>query len=166
MSSIEYLKKIKESIETFNKQQQLDILQMLIDNNINILQCFVRNLTKLNLLVDHINKYSQIHKKYMGMFKCKISECARRIDIKYIPYDSLGASLLHFTGSKNFNTMMRRKAIKMGYKLSEYGLFRVVKDDNGKVMKDITGEQLPTPTEEDVFRILEMEYKTPQERDI
>lgn len=36
MSSIEYLKKIKESIETFNKQQQLDILQMLIDNNINI----------------------------------------------------------------------------------------------------------------------------------
>ena len=36
MSSIEYLKKIKESIETFNKQQQLEILQMLIDNNINI----------------------------------------------------------------------------------------------------------------------------------
>ena len=36
MSDIEYLKKTKECIETFNKQQQLDILQLLISNNVNI----------------------------------------------------------------------------------------------------------------------------------
>jgi len=36
MSDIEYLKKTKECIETFNKQQQLDILQLLIDNNVNM----------------------------------------------------------------------------------------------------------------------------------
>lgn len=126
-----------------------------IESNINILQCFVRNLTKLNLLVDHINKYSQIHKKYMGMFKCKISECARRIDIKYIPYDSLGASLLHFTGSKNFNTLLRRHALKQGYTLNEYGLI------NKK-----TKEFIPSSNEENIFKILDYKYHSPEERDI
>lgn len=126
-----------------------------IDNNINILQCFVRNLTKLNLLVDHINKYSQIHKKYMGMFKCKISECARRIDIKYIPYDSLGASLLHFTGSKNFNTQLRRHALKKGFTLNEYGL----------INKE-TKEFIPSSNEENIFKLLDYKYHSPEERDI
>lgn len=126
-----------------------------IDNNINILQCFVRNLTKLNLLVDHINKYSQIHKKYMGMFKCKISECARRIDIKYIPYDSLGASLLHFTGSKNFNTQLRRHALKKGFTLNEYGL----------INKE-TKEFVPSSNEENIFKLLDYKYHSPEERDI
>ena len=35
-----------------------------ISSNINILQCYVRNLTRLGLLVDHINKYAQISKIY------------------------------------------------------------------------------------------------------
>ena len=61
---------------------------------------------------------------------------------------------------------MRRKALKMGYTLSEYGLFKLIRDENGKIIKGQKGEQLPTPTEEDVFKILEMDYKTPQERDI
>lgn len=126
-----------------------------ISSNINILQCYVRNLTRLGLLVDHINKYAQISKKYMGMFKCKVSECARRIDIKYIPYDSLGASLLHFTGSKNFNTELRRHALKKGFKLNEYGLIR--KNNN---------EFIPSNTEEKIFELLNYEYKSPEERDI
>ena len=146
------------------------------NENGNILSHLASVLTKLGFLTDHLTEDG--HTKYMGFCKLpskkdkntgEVLECYdlhRRIDVRFVPYNSYGSALLYFTGSKNFNTMMRRKAIKMGYKLSEYGLFRVVKDDNGKVMKDITGEQLPTPTEEDVFRILEMEYKTPQERDI
>lgn len=146
------------------------------NENGNILSHLASVLTKLGFLTDHLTEDG--HTKYMGFCKLpskkdkqtgEVLECYdlhRRIDVRFVPYNSYGTALLYFTGSKNFNTMMRRKAIKMGYKLSEYGIFRVVKDDNGKVMKDITGEQLPTPTEEDVFRILEMEYKTPQERDI
>lgn len=36
MSDIEYLQKIKNTIEKFNKQQQVDILKIFIENNINI----------------------------------------------------------------------------------------------------------------------------------
>lgn len=96
----------------------------------------------------------------------------RRIDIRFVPYNSYGTALLYFTGSRDFNTQMRSIALKKGLTLSEYGLFRLIKDPktnrwarekSGTYKK---GEHLPTPEEEDVFRILEMDYKTPRERDI
>jgi hypothetical protein len=36
MTDIEKLKKIKNNIELFNKQQQIDILKLFIKNNVNI----------------------------------------------------------------------------------------------------------------------------------
>ena len=144
--------------------------------NGNILSHYASMLTKLGFLTDHLTEDG--HTKYMGF--CKLPnkknrntgkliehyDLHRRIDVRFVPYNSYGSALLYFTGSKNFNTAMRRKALKMGYTLSEYGLFKLIRDENGKIIKGQKGEQLPTPMEEDVFRILEMEYKTPQERDI
>ena len=46
----------------------------------------------------------------------------RRIDIRYMPISSFYTALIYFTGSKNFNKQMRLYAIKLGYKLNEYGL--------------------------------------------
>ena len=144
--------------------------------NGNILSHFAFNLTKLKFLTDHLTEDG--YTKYMGFCKLpnKINrrtgkliehyDLHRRIDVRFVPYNSYGSALLYFTGSKNFNTAMRRKALKMGYTLSEYGLYKLVRDENGKIIKGAKGEQLPTPKEEDVFRILKMEYKTPQERDI
>lgn len=144
--------------------------------NGNILSHYASMLTKLGFLTDHLTEDG--HTKYMGF--CKLPnkknrntgkliehyDLHRRIDVRFVPYNSYGSALLYFTGSKNFNTAMRRKALQMGYTLSEYGLFKLIRDENGKIIKGQKGEQLPTPMEEDVFRILEMEYKTPQERDI
>ena len=80
---------------------------------------------------------------------------ARRLDIRFVPYQSYGASILYFTGSQKFNTDMRNHAIKKGYSLSEYGLTRL----SDKV-------EIPCFTEEEVFKILKYPYKTPKERDI
>lgn len=44
-------------------------------------------------------------------------------DIRIVPAKSWGAALLYFTGDKQFNIELRKKAIRLGYKLSEYGLF-------------------------------------------
>lgn len=154
---------------------QEDVEQDRAENG-NILSHYASMLTKLKFLTDHLTEDG--HTKYMGF--CKLPnkknrrtgkmiehyDLHRRIDVRFVPYNSYGSALLYFTGSKNFNTAMRRKALKMGYTLSEYGLFKLIRDENGKIIKGQKGEQLPTPTEEDVFRILEMEYKTPQERDI
>ncbi|CCW68493.1 unnamed protein product [Phytomonas sp. Hart1] len=49
---------------------------------------------------------------------------ARRIDIRFVDAASYPAAMLYFTGSKNFNVIMRAEAIKKNFILNEYGLFR------------------------------------------
>lgn len=124
---------------------------------VNILMKFVELLTNLEFLVDHLTDFGR--SKYMGF--CIIKQTgkktnvARRIDIRFIPFDSYGTSVLYFTGSQNFNTQMRAHAKTKGYSLSEYGLKRL--SDNVLI---------PCKTEEEAFTILNYPYKTPAERDI
>jgi predicted flap endonuclease-1-like 5' DNA nuclease len=146
----------------FKTQDDIDDYQQ---ENGNILQVLVDALTTKGFLTDHLTDGGRT--KYMGL--CKLPNRAeytlhRRIDIRFVPYNSYGTALLYFTGSKTFNTNMRNVAIKMGYTLSEYGLFKTEYDK--KLKKRVKGEQFSTPNEEDVFKILKMEYKTPKERDI
>lgn len=49
---------------------------------------------------------------------------ARRIDVRYVDALCFPAAQLYFTGSKNFNVVMRARAVKLGYVLNEYGLFK------------------------------------------
>lgn len=49
---------------------------------------------------------------------------ARRLDVRFVDAASFPAALLYFTGSKNFNVVMRAKAVKKQQILNEYGLFR------------------------------------------
>ena len=123
----------------------------------NILSKFVKILTDVNFIIDHLTDYGK--SKYMGF--CMINylgrkiNIARRIDIKFIPYNSFGAAILYFTGSKNFNTLMRSFARTKGYMLNEYGLVR--QSDNILIS---------CPEEMDAFKILNYPYKNPEERDI
>ena len=64
------------------------------------------------------------------------------------------SSKKHFINIKAYGEIVSDRILNIKYR------------ENGKIIKGQKGEQLPTPTEEDVFKILEMEYKTPQERDI
>lgn len=46
-------------------------------------------------------------------------------DLRLVPRHSLGAALQYFTGSKTHNIALRDRAIGLGLKLNEYGLYRV-----------------------------------------
>jgi len=74
-----------------------------------------------------------------------------QIDIRSLPEVSYGAALLYFTGSKNFNVKMRKKAIQMGYLLNEYGLFKA-------------GEYIAGANELEVFKKLNMNFVEPEGR--
>lgn len=74
-----------------------------------------------------------------------------QIDIRFLPKESYGAALLYFTGSKDFNVMMRKKAIELGYLLNEYALFK-----DGEYHKGVT--------EKEVFKALGMKYVEPTKR--
>lgn len=62
-----------------------------------------------------------------------------QIDVRAIDEKSYGAAHQYFTGSKDHNIALRKIAVRKGYKLSEYGLYR--KSSNklvaGKKEKDI-----------------------------
>ena len=46
-------------------------------------------------------------------------------DLRLVPADSRGAAMQYFTGSKSHNIALRDRAIRRGFKLNEYGVFRV-----------------------------------------
>ncbi|MFH1759013.1 MAG: DNA polymerase/3'-5' exonuclease PolX [Patescibacteria group bacterium] len=66
-------------------------------------------------------------------------------DLRVVPEKSYGAALNYFTGSKDHNIALRKIAIKKGYKLNEYGLFRGQKWVAGK-------------NEEEIYKKLGLEY--------
>jgi len=56
---------------------------------------------------------------------------AFQADLRIVAGDSRGAALQYFTGSKSHNIALRDRAIGLGMKLNEYGIFRV--DDDVRV---------------------------------
>lgn len=102
------------------------------------------------LIIDSMTD-KKISTKFMGFSKY-LNNPSRRIDIRFINYESYPAALLYFTGSALFNTKLRNIAKSKGYKLSEYGLF----DKNNKSIK--------VSTERDIFHILGVEYLPPNLR--
>jgi DNA polymerase (family 10) len=77
-----------------------------------------------------------------------------QVDVRALPAESYGAALMYFTGSKEHNIALRSRCLKMGYTLSEYGLFRL--EGEAKV----AGE-----TEEDVYRELGLAWIPPELRE-
>lgn len=69
-------------------------------------------------------------------------------DLRIVPKESFGTALQYFTGSKDHNVELRKIAIKHGYKLNEYGLFRgkkIVAAENEEEVYKKLGMQLPPP---------------------
>lgn len=117
------------------------------------LELFVQLLQNEGFLLESLS-YSMM--KYMGF--CKYNKYpVRRIDIRFMPSGSLPAAMLYFTGPKQLNEEMRKRAKRMGMLLNEYGLFIV----------DSQGIRIPLPvhSEKDIFEELGMEYLTPMQRE-
>jgi len=125
-------------------------------NQYNILANFVEMLINVGFIIDQLDMGMQ---KFMGLCmikqNSKKTNVARRLDIRFMPYDSYGSAILYFTGSANFNTNIRKVALSKGYSLSEFGF-----------KKKSDGILIPCATEEAVFKFLDYPYVTPKARDI
>lgn len=102
-----------------------------------------------NFLLDAIS-YKRI--KYLGFCQYQKNP-VRRIDIQFIPTESVYSALLYFTGPVQLNTYMRTEAKKRGYLLNEYGLF----DKDNKMFR--------VGSEKEIFELVGMKYLTPTERE-
>jgi DNA polymerase (family 10) len=76
------------------------------------------------------------------------------VDVRALDRGSFGAALQYFTGSKEHNVALRQRAVRMGFKLSEYGLFRIDTDEK------VAGE-----TEEGVYKALGLAWIPPELRE-
>lgn len=119
---------------------------------------FLKHIVKLldTMLVGHLTADGTT--KYMGVCKLRPDMSRRRIDIRLVPSCCLGAALLYFTGSGQFNKLMRYFANQRGYTLNEYGLYTYI---NG-----LKGNLVPATSEEDIFSILNLVYLKPEEREV
>src|SRR5438105_3656311 len=84
----------------------------------------------------------------------KVCHEGLQVDVRALPVESFGAAMQYFTGSKDHNVAIRIRAVRMGLKLSEYGLFRA--DDNTR----IAGE-----TEEGIYNALGLAWIPPELRE-
>lgn len=91
--------------------------------------------------------------KYLGVCKLKRHKHYRRIDILYATKEVWPFSVMYFTGSADFNIIVRKVALEKGLSMSEYGF----KKDNELVNFSLY-------TEEDIFKYLGLEYVPPEKR--
>jgi DNA polymerase (family 10) len=84
----------------------------------------------------------------------KVGVTGLQVDVRALAPANFGAALQYFTGSKEHNVAIRTRAVKMGLKLSEYGLFRVEGDAK------VAGE-----TEAGVYQALGLPWIPPELRE-
>ena len=147
---LEYLKKMKKiqrvslagSLRRMKETiGDLDILAASIDPDA-VMEYFVRYSDVKTVLLSGSTKTSVV------------LDDGIQVDLRVVKPESYGAALQYFTGSKEHNVTLRGIAIRKGYKLSEYGVFK--KDtDTYVVGKD----------EKEVYNKLGLSYIEPELRE-
>ncbi len=82
------------------------------------------------------------------------------IDVRVLQENVFGAGLQYFTGSKEHNVKLRTYAAQLGFKVSEYGVFKGKKRTNPE-----RSRRIACKTEEDVYKVLGMPYIEPELRE-
>lgn len=77
-----------------------------------------------------------------------------QVDLRVVEPSVFGAALQYFTGSQAHNVKVRERAVRMGFKLSEYGLHRT--SDDSLVVSE---------TEEEIYERLGMQWIPPTMRE-
>jgi DNA polymerase (family 10) len=76
------------------------------------------------------------------------------VDLRHIEEEQFGAGLMYFTGSKAHNIALRKRALKQGMSLSEYGLVR-----------ERNKETVAKREEEEIYKALGLPYIPPELRE-
>ncbi len=108
---------------------------------------------KVNKAMDYFTAMPEVEKVWgKGLTKSSVRfKGGFNVDLRVVPAKSFGAALQYFTGSKEHNIELRRRAQDLGYKLSEYGLF--------KGEKMVAGDN-----EAEIYQKLGMAWITPEMR--
>lgn len=134
-----------DNIKTINDIKKNNIFQEILDilEENNIIHERIDN--KINSALV-ITKIPDKYKRYKP-------HIFRKIDIRFVPKDTLYFYLLYFGSGLYFSKKIRGIAKKQGYKLTHNGLY----DKNNNLIKNIQ-------TEKDIFKKLNIDYIKPEHR--
>lgn len=121
------------------------------------LDLLVTGTASADSVLSHFLKHPDIHDvlgRGENKASAKFGAQGLQVDVRALRRESFGAALQYFTGSKEHNVAVRTRAVKMGFKLNEYGLY-----------KTETDELVVSKTEEEVYRALGLDWIPPEMRE-
>ena len=159
-----YFNQIKNPTSTFeivgsyrrgaSQSGDIDVIITDKEDDKTILHKFIDKLVENNIV---IQKLTDGKTKVLVIAKIN-DKPYRRVDFLYSPPSEYSFSILYFTGSKLFNTVMRQRALDMGYSLNEHGFYKMEDKKKGaKLDKEFYSE-------EEIFDFLNMAYREPKDR--
>jgi DNA ligase (NAD+) len=130
----------------------IDVIVTSEDNNANNFVSFIDFLIKEGVIVEVLSRGPS---KCLVIAKLFKSDTFRRVDFLWATKEEFPFSILYFTGSKIFNTVMRHIALTKGCTMNEHGI---------SDLSDKTRLKQVFHTEKDIFDFLGIVYKEPHER--
>ena len=106
-------------------------------------------------VLEHVVKLPEVE-RILGQGETKASVLLKsgiQVDVRVLQDKLFPFAQHYFTGSKEHNIAMRQRAIGLGWKLSEYGLF------------DKSEKLIPCKDEEDIFKKMGLAYIPPEMRE-
>jgi NAD-dependent DNA ligase len=116
---------------------------------------FIDELIKENIILHVLSRGPT---KCLVVARLPLSDVARRVDFLYTSPEEFPFSILYFTGSKIFNTVMRHEALQKGLTMNEHGLYKMEGKKKGEKVDMVFKD------EKDIFDYLGLVYKSPVER--
>ena len=136
-------------------QSSGDIDVIITSTNGVVFKEFIDTLIKKGIILEVLSRGPS---KCLVIAKIPSSSFARRVDFLYTSPEEYPFSVLYFTGSKVFNTVMRHQALTMELTMNEHGMNSISGKKKGEKVAHIF------KNEKDIFDYLNLVYKAPSER--
>ncbi len=88
-----------------------------------------------------------------------------QVDLRVVPAECYGAALVYFTGSKEHNVKLRRRAVEKKLRISEYGVFRSEREQASGDVGNVEGECIAGREEADVYATVGLPWISPELRE-
>ncbi len=92
-------------------------------------------------------------------------ESGLQADLRIVPEDQFVFALHHFTGSKEHNVQMRKRALARGLSLSEWGLVSAEGEGTAKQKAETQGGGAAVRSETELFAALDLAFVPPELRE-
>jgi DNA ligase (NAD+) len=132
-----------------------DIDLIITSSYASLFKMFVDALIERKIIVEVLSRGNA---KCLVVAKLPGAHYARRVDFLYCTPEEYPFSVLYFTGSAEFNTVMREYALSLKYTLNEHGLSVMENKKKGELVNHLFMD------EKSIFDFLGLAYKKPNER--